>query len=341
MTSCKNCFSPIKDLRRETRCTTCNAPLHKDCAIKDGGTFCDVCYTVKEESNNMATTELVIPDVIRRSYVELYKSCPYAFYLEVIKGIPSSPSSFAKIGIDLHDLFHKACLGEIATSDEMKNIYTTIYKEYEDDLFYHDLKLYKDITINELREKLFLKASNAIDTFFHILKELPHQAFALEENIIFGVGEDLPKISITMDRLDNVDGMLDVCDWKTGSVIIGKKISTDLQAPLYIKAIQEHYNKPVRKFTFYYLSENKIRTFERIDDENYVCRVNKREYFINLTDAIREVQRIFSHIKKGEFNIPRETKKMYFTCKTCYYQLQEICQGADVESWKQYTQGGN
>ena len=45
MVNCNNCFTPIQDLRKETRCSVCNKELHKDCAIKDGGTFFVTCVT--------------------------------------------------------------------------------------------------------------------------------------------------------------------------------------------------------------------------------------------------------------------------------------------------------
>lgn len=336
MTNCKNCFLPIDDLRKETRCCICDKPLHKDCAIKDGGTFCDVCYTLKEEGDVMKDNQIIIPDKIRRSYIETYRSCPYAFYLCVIKGMDTMTNSYARIGIDLHELFERACRHEL-NANQLTTEFNKCWETYEDSMFESDLGLYKDMTIEGLRKKLKEQSYDAIDTFFSILNTLPHQAFALEENIIFNVGEDLPKVSITMDRVDEVDGELEVCDWKTGAVIVGKKLSSDLQAPLYIYAVREHFKKPVRKFTFYYLPENKIRIFERIDNDNYECTVNKRVYKINLTDAIREVQHVFSQIKNNNFNIPKDTKGMYFTCKTCSFKKREQCQGADIESWKQHN----
>lgn len=336
MADCKNCFLPIDDLRKETHCSICNAPLHKDCAINDGGAFCDACYTVKTEDDTISIPTFIIPDVIRRSYIELYRSCPYAFYLEVIKGLDTTCSSFARIGIDLHELLEKACKYEINMSQLIKE-FNEMWEAYDDSLFEPDLNLYSNMDITKLRAKLLQQSYNVIDTFFSIvLPTLPKEPFALEKKILFDVGEDLPKVSITMDRIDEVDGELEVSDWKTGALMVGKKLSSDLQAPLYIYAIREHFKKPVRKFTLYYLSENKTRSFVRVDTENYVCTVGKREYKINLTDAIREVQSVFSQIKKNNFNIPRDTRGMYFTCKTCSFKKNEQCQGADIESWKQH-----
>lgn len=339
MISCKNCFLKINNIRKETRCATCNAMLHKDCAIKDGGTFlCDVCFTVKEEGSvSLQTTNFEMPSIIRRSYIELYKSCPYAFYLSVIKKENTISSSFAQIGIDLHELFHLASTREIKNIEDMMVVFKNCWNQYQDSLFEQDLNLYKNMSINDLRNKLYNQSLKAIEQFFNILKTLPKQPFCLEKNIKFCIGEELPKVSITMDRIDEINEELHIIDWKTGTVMVGRKISSDLQAPLYIKAVQTFYKKPIKNFTFHYLVENKKRVFERVDDENYMCCVNKREYFINLTDSIREVQHIFSQIKNGNFNIPKNAKKMYFTCKTCHFNRCNMCSGADIESWTQYN----
>jgi hypothetical protein len=340
---CKNCFQTIADARKETKCSVCNKPLHKDCAIKDSVVLCDVCYVVKDEGGKDLKEAFKVPEIIRRSYIEEYKSCPYSFYLNVIKGVEKESSSFAQIGIDLHVLFSQVCSRKLDTSkgtDEIIRVYKGIFDKYEDKLFEQDLHLYKDMDLANFKSKMWKQSLDAIDTFFSVLATLPTNAYAVEENILFGVGDDLPKVSITMDRVDEIDGQLEVSDWKTGAVKVGQALSNDLQAPLYIKAIREHYKKPVRKFTFYYLPENKVRIWERVDEDNYVCTVNKRQYKINITDAIRDVQSVFAQIIKGNFNIPRDTKKMYFSCKTCYYKRSGNCQGAETESWRQYNQGG-
>lgn len=337
MENCKNCGLPIDNHKQKVTCQTCGKQLHKDCAINDGGTFCDVCYMVKGETQEI---KVEVPEKIRRSYIELWLACPHAFYLQVIKQISTSQSSFAQIGIDLHDLFHHACLGEL-TKEDLISKYKEIYESYEDKMFEADLILYKDMTLQKFKEKMWQQSIDAIDTFFEVIKELPRTAFALEENITFSVGEDLPEVSITMDRVDEIDGVLHVRDWKTGAVKVGQKLSSDLQVPLYIYAVREHFKKRVESFTLYYLHENKTRTYNRVDDDNYVCMVGKREYKINITDAIRTVQHVFSQIIKGNFNLPRNIKTMYFTCKTCGFKREQVCKGADIQSWYQAKEGWN
>ena len=335
--TCKNCSLTIVGMW--VNCSICQSRMHKKCAIKENDKYyCDLCY-INKKDDNKTHIEQSIKDltVIRRSHIETYKACPYQFYLEVIAEVDSITSSHAQIGIDLHELFYKASKNLIKTPEEMIEIYTTIWDKNEDKMFNNDIGLYKKMTLEKLKNRLWNQSIHVINSFYNILNKLPNKPFALEETITFDVGDKLPKVQITMDRIDEINNKLYITDWKTGNIITGMRLSNDLQAPLYILAIQKEFNKTVEQFVFEYLKENKQRVFERIDDENYACTVGKRIYKINLTDAIRDVQHIFSQIQNKQFNIPRDAKSMYFTCKTCPYKKQNICQGALLESWNQYN----
>lgn len=281
--------------------------------------------------------EFVLPEAIRRSHIELYKSCPYQFYLESMHGSmhhnneheeEEHGSSYAWIGKVLHELFEAACSDELYSKGAMVASWHKEWYNCPPDLF--DSEEHKD--------KMYARAIMCINTFYDVLPTLPREAHTLEKNIVFSIGEGIPNVSITMDRIDDIDGELEILDWKTGKVMVGQKLSTDLQAPLYIFAIREHFKRPVRKFTFHYLNERKTRVFERINDDQYKCTVLKREYIISITEAIREVKSLFSHIVNKNFNIPQDTKKMYFTCKMCAHRDAGRCSGADNESWKQINQ---
>lgn len=276
-----------------------------------------------------------IPDVIRRTYIETYRSCPHKFLKEVIEGHEQPPTSYTQIGIDLHEIFEYACKSRVVYNKEYATqIMEMKFNDYPDDLFSSGFA-------SDNRTDMWERTLNSISTFFDVvLPSLPTVPFTTEETIEFSVGEDLPNVQFTMDRIDEVDGELEMHDWKTGRVMVGQKLSTDLQAPLYIYGTQKHFEKPVRKFTFYYLNENKIRVFERsTEDPNvYICKVNKREYKINLTDGVREIQRVFSQIKKGNFNIP-QNKSMHFACKVCHLSKQGKCEGADMQSWHNAKEG--
>jgi len=322
-TTCKNCLGSIEDLRSKATCQTCGGIMHKDCPIKeDGKNYCDTCYTIKKEEGE--SIDFTVPDVISRSYIDTYSYCPYKFYMEYIKGIESEHTIYTRLGVDVHNLVDRACQDSHFGKEEMLKEFHELWQGYEEKLFEDD----------EQREKMYQRGINSIDNACSLIAEMP-EPLSTEENIIFSVGEGLPKVSTTSDRIDKVNGELEISDWKTGAVMVGQKLSSDWQAPLYIYGVRQKYELPIRKFTFYYLQDGKERTFERTSNEDYVCTVRKREYFINLTDVIRKVQSLFSRILKGEFNVPYSSKNMYFNCKMCHLRQKEICQGVELEGWKQ------
>lgn len=319
---CRNCLLQIDDARKEVKCCVCNSPLHRDCSIKENNKhYCDMCFTLKQEEKPIISFD--IPDVIRRSYIEDYKSCPYKFYLTVIKGITDkSETIYNRLGIDLHELFEKACNNPDYNIDNMTSDLATSWSNYQ------------SLFENTEQEQMMLQRSKfCIKNFYDVLPTLPVKPFATEEKIVFDIGDDLPKVSTTSDRIDLINDELELSDWKTGRTMVGKKLSSDLQAPLYIYGVQQKFNMPVRKFTFYYLQDNKTRVFERQQDGSFLCTVKKRIYRIVPLDAIREAQSIFSQIKKGNFNIPTN-KSMHYTCKICHQLKNGNCKGADIQGWE-------
>lgn len=277
--------------------------------------------------------QFTIPDVIRRTYIETYRKCPHKFFKEVIEGNVQPPTSYTQIGIDLHEIFESACKGNTNKEDAIR-IMGAKFDEYRDSLFDSGFA-------SDNRDDMRTRSDESIDTFFDvILPSLPATPFTTEETIEFSVGEELPNVQFTMDRIDEIDGELEMHDWKTGRVMVGQKLSSDLQAPLYIYGTREHFQKPVRSFTFYYLQENKTRVFIRdaTNPDIYVCKVNKREYKVSLKSTIAEIQHVFSQIKNANFNIP-QGKSMHFTCKICHLLKEGKCQGADLQSWNQAKEG--
>lgn len=321
MNPCSNCGL---DMTQEgVQCSVCSFGLHVDCSIKeDGKDYCDSCYVLRTEEPEKIQFE--IPDSIRRTYIELYRSCPHKFLKEVIEGNEAPETCYTRIGIDLHDLFEKGLVDRSYNIEQMKSEYQVIWDDT-----YPELDLFDS---EKQQEDMYQRSQDSIDTFHSVIDSIPIPIMT-EEKIRFSIGEDIPDIEFTMDAVIEQDGELELLDWKTGRVMVGQKLSTDLQAPLYIHGVQQKLGRTVKKFTFYYLKENKVRVFYHTHGDEYVCEVGKRKYYINTQEAIKEVKRMFSQINKGNFNIPSDTKSMYFTCKMCHIREQGLCEGAEAQAW--------
>jgi RecB family exonuclease len=276
--------------------------MHAECAIQDGGVFCDTCYVTRKEDTPKMT--FTIPDVIRRTYIETYRKCPHKFFKEVLEGNVQPPTSYTQIGIDLHEIFENACNGNENKENALR-VMQEKFAGYSDTLFDSGFA-------SDNRDDMWTRTTESIDTFFDVtLPNLPATPFTTEETIEFSVGAELPNVQFTMDRIDEVDGELEMHDWKTGRVMVGQKLSSDLQAPLYIYGTREHFGKPVRSFTFYYLQDNKTRVFTRdaVNPDIYVCKVNKREYKVSLKSTIAEIQHVFSVKSKMGISTSHKTRR--------------------------------
>lgn len=320
MAHCIACFTEVEQGNR-TQCTKCNSIMHKECVINDNDVaLCDICFVVKDKESNKVDFEM--PEFVRRTHIETYRACPYKFYQEVIKGHAMPPNEYTQVGSDVHEVIENAILNGLSYNDAYVLI-DNYFNDYEDELFK-----------SKTKEEMYKRATDSIDTFYDKVLPSIRNVFAVEETIFTNLGDNIPDMRITMDLITKEDGELHMHDWKTGGVMVGKKLSSDLQAPLYIYSVLKHYDKPVKSFTFYYLQENKTRTFVRseINPDVYVCTVGKREYKVVLQDAIREVKSLFSKIQKGLFNPIQPGPDKYFTQKMCHLKELGLC-CQDVDPW--------
>ena len=117
----------------------------------------------------------------------------------------------------------------------------------------------------------------------------------------------------------------------------GKKLTTDLQPALYLKAVESKYGKMPKSFKLVYVGDvdkggkYKERVFESIDGNKFVCKVGKKEYIQDINEQIKVVQKLFAQIKQGKFSIP--AKPDYFKCKMCDFKSKGLCNGNDVQNW--------
>lgn len=320
---CNSCQFPIGEKETVLACAECAKTVHSYCLVPKGELkVCDVCL-VKADTEPKAY-EFVLPNEIRRTNIETYRKCPNKFKLEVLEGHEQPPRSYTQVGIDLHEIFEQ-CLHNRSIDISQQII------QYDE--FFAKQKEMGIYESTEDEKAFYKRAMDCLDNFNKVLPYYP-KPFVTEETIYYEVADDLPKVRFTMDAIfEEPDGTLTLVDWKTGKELVGKQLAEDLQAPLYIFGVEQHYGKKVGKFVFHYLKENKVREFVRQEDNIFICTVGKREYKINLNEMLGTVRSIFTRIKNGDFNIPHDTKKMYFTCKMCHLQEKGLCSGADTQAW--------
>lgn len=324
---CANCFQEITD-DGFVRCANSNKAMHEECA-----NYCMECEAPLTDTEALASRHICNTcldevkcsvEVVRRSYIEDYKKCPYQFKLQAIDGKEGDSNAYAENGILLHDLF------DLATMDKLneKEITELFDKRFEEEV--------KTFTPHQeeggLKEILYKKGIVAIEQFveYNNNEVVP---LATEQKIVYSIGEDLPKIQITCDRINKHEDGLELVDYKTGSVIVGKQLQSELQIPTYILAVKEHYGELPIRFKLLFLSEKKERVYHKLDNNTYMCKVGNREYKIFLDEKIKEVTDIFKQIRKGRFHIPAGELSPWY-CKNRCAMYEKYCMGVEDQPWR-------
>jgi RecB family exonuclease len=287
-----------------------------------GRNLCLPCTMAGSCPCKSETKEIQLPDVIRRSYIDTYETCPHKFYLEVVKHLEPPETIYTALGSDLHELFDKYSWIKNPSIEEMIEEFQPYFKKY-------DAQLFKDVP----RVKMIKRAEDSITNFVKLHSTM-NEPWITEERLKIDF-PNMPSVSMAMDRINKLDdGTYEVIDWKTGTVLTGKRLANNLQVPLYIAIIKENYNIDISKFRLEYLGEAKSRVYNKINDDVYEVRVRKTTYTVSLTESIRRVKTVFSQIKNNNFNIKNDQNAFYCN-KFCPWNGTH-CEGLVTERFKKY-----
>lgn len=318
---CNSCQTPISK-PDVVFCSQCGVPLHVECAnhcLKCDAILCDTCYA----SNSFMCEGCYKPDqefkVIRRSHLELYAACPYALYLELVKGVKPEPNDYATLGTIIHHYL------DMLSNDILDDNFSFIKLAQE---------IETEFKNNEKLEEFLLTGHKCISSFLEI-KSLLGKDFTTEENIIFSLGDELPQVSCTLDRIDKVDNDIHISDWKTGKPMSGQKLITDLQPPLYIEAIHQKYGIYPKTFTLYYLAHNKLKVYTKLNTTHptYEVQSGRNAYVLNIEEALNRTKDILKKINNKNFTMPKDIGQWYCTNMCSHYKT-GICASSSKEQWK-------
>ena len=171
MSKCKECGKELQE-GFEANCIKCKAVLCDTCSLNNKY-HCTECKPKEEHKT----------EFVRRSHIELYKTCPYAYYLEVVKKVPTENNIYADVGIFLHNIFdhHSNNLDE--ANEDMYNKFKNWYDDLEEEKFMNK---------EGLRDKLYQLGINNINNYINQENMMPN-AFITEKTIFYSIDNNLPK----------------------------------------------------------------------------------------------------------------------------------------------------
>jgi len=317
---CKNCGKDLPPFALS--CKECSEGLCDICHV----TLKGICEECKDEKNN-------IPEVWRRSWLTLFEVCPYACYKTAIEGVDSEGNIWSHVGNVLHDVFELASLYKI--DREFSVLYTEFtvrfmkYLETEEGTKHKEAA--QQLVKGNIITKMYDRATASIETYLEYEKTAP-DPIETEIKLFLDI-DGCQKISGTIDRINPLeDNEVELVDYKSGKCYYGKKLKDDLQVPIYIMAYRQKYGKLPKRFTFIFTEDGKKRTFERVDDDKYICTVVKREYVISLQETARKIKRIFARVYQGNWSIPSKINS-YYCANFCDVAKAGHCAGAEDQEW--------
>lgn len=188
-----------------------------------------------------------------------YVSCPLKFYFQYVARFSEQDQveediDARNLGIVVHEVLEKLYmpyLGQEVSADQIKLLKGFVEKQLiisleENKIIQPNQQLAgRDLVTKRVMEQMVLKVLE-LD-----MKQAPFKMVGLERNdfqyfVTLPTGEQV-KISGTIDRIDEKDGVTQIIDYKTGKVELASRTSLKLGAEEYIEA---YYSNPKLKSGF-------------------------------------------------------------------------------------------
>ena len=264
-------------------------------------------------SDSKSDINYEVPKKFSYSQMQTYETCPYKYRFQNILKIPTFGNHYFSFGSTIHNTLQKFLELHFQTklngqTDLFGNNepqpfpdYDTLLKVYDEnwiDEWYLDVKQKEDYRVN---------GRTLLKNFHSDFKAKMPKVKYLEQS--FSLPLKNYRFAGRIDRVDDVDGGVEIIDYKTGKPK-GDKLTTDDRRQLLFYQIvaEEALKLPVKKLKYYYLEDEKNPEREFIGDEKAKDKL-KLKFLQNIED-----------IKNQKFPpTPAE-----FKCKYCDYS--DICE---------------
>jgi CRISPR/Cas system-associated exonuclease Cas4 (RecB family) len=229
---------------------------------------------------------------ISQTALGVYRSCPFAYKCYREK---KAPLMFNQEILDSGGLVHDALdsyykshyLTEATPDDILYETYNILKIKWDTSL--QPTELHKAYTC--LRNHSIWEAQNLVNGII----VAPDTEVALSNQFFYGI-------------VDYIDSPHDfIMDWKTGKAGYLTQ-ENKIQAYVYRQLYQDHYKRQLKKFSFYYLYSNDIKTIDY--DAYYMKDV--------ATDVEQLKQSMMNDIANGTYQKQPRTDN---TCKYCTYRV--------------------
>ncbi|HLD30783.1 MAG TPA: UvrD-helicase domain-containing protein [Patescibacteria group bacterium] len=266
-----------------------------------------------EIHNDTREFKISLPSKFSFTQLKAFETCPLQYKFAHILAIPVRGKFVFSFGKTMHSALQKFFEQMLKVDAHcQKNLFGNDTTDTSACLSLDDLlKIYEETWINDWydnkahEEEYKKQGRQSLREFYKINKDNWPKVKYLELGFNLKIGDYTVRGAI--DRIDkNVDGSVELVDYKTGSFPQDEKCLDRDQLLIYQLAASEIFNENVTKLSYYYLSENKTISFLGTLED--------------LSKTKEKIIATIEEIKQSGF-LP---KPSLFTCKNCDFK--DICE---------------
>jgi DNA helicase-2/ATP-dependent DNA helicase PcrA len=262
--------------------------------------------------------QVPLPKYFSFTQLTAFANCPMQYKFAHILKVPERGKGVFSFGKTMHNTLHKFVLEYLKRKNANQcSLFgapspESSIREFPVKLE-EVLKMYEESWVDEWfaskedKEKYRKQGREAVKMFYDkFVAELP-KPVKVEEGFWLKIGEH--SIKGRADRIDEIDGGVEIIDYKTGKE--KKKLESDdkMQLLIYQLAAEECLGLKPQKLTYYYLNSGTTLSF-----------LGKEE------DKIKLKEQILSEIEEMRVSeFPADPKNGARACGNCDYK--EICNG--------------
>lgn len=221
--------------------------------------------------------EIHIPDKISFSQIAAFSTCPLQYKYAHIIGVPSYGKHQMSFGKSMHNAL-QAFMEQIIANEALQierspnlpplsTLLDLYHKNWIDEWYENETQ----------KQEYFDDGERIMKEYYTIMKQNPPRPKYLEKGFTLKVDDVLVKGRI--DRIDDVEGGIEVIDYKTGEPKTKLDWDDRRQLVLYAIAAEESFVPAliVKKLTYHYLKDNSTVSFEPTDKDKEKLKLQIRE----------------------------------------------------------------